>query len=73
MNIELFPSVIEMEEIIISTPFHKLQSENVMKVERKTVANLQSKGAVTLADGITTIAGVESITTGVSIGKPAGW
>lgn len=70
LNIELFPSVIEMEEIIISTPFHKLQSENVMKVERKTVANLQSKGAVTLADGITTIAGVESITTGVSIGKP---
>ena len=69
-NLQLIPSAIEMEEIIISTPFHKLQSENVMKVERKTIANLKSKGAVTLADGITTIAGVESITTGVSIGKP---
>ncbi|WP_027127004.1 TonB-dependent receptor [Gelidibacter mesophilus] len=66
----LIPSAIEMEEIIISTPFHKLQSENVMKVERKTIANLKAKGAVTLADGLTTIAGVESITTGVSIGKP---
>lgn len=70
LNLALIPSAIEMEEIIISTPFHKLQSENVMKVERKTIANLKSKGAVTLADGITTIAGVESITTGVSIGKP---
>ncbi|MEO8772981.1 MAG: TonB-dependent receptor [Gelidibacter sp.] len=70
LNFELVPSAIEMEEIIISTPFHKLQSENVMKVERKTIANLKSKGAVTLADGLTTIAGVESITTGVSIGKP---
>ena len=70
LNVELIPSAIEMEEIIISTPFHKLQSENVMKVERKTIATLKAKGAVTLADGITTIAGVESITTGVSIGKP---
>ncbi|RXJ45937.1 TonB-dependent receptor [Gelidibacter gilvus] len=70
LHLTLIPSAIEMEEIIISTPFHKLQSENVMKVERETVANLKAKGAVTLADGITTIAGVESITTGVSIGKP---
>ncbi|MBO3097881.1 TonB-dependent receptor [Gelidibacter pelagius] len=70
LNLAMIPSAIEMAEIIISTPFHKLQSENVMMVERKTIANLKSKGAVTLADGITTIAGVESITTGVSIGKP---
>ncbi|WP_299390861.1 TonB-dependent receptor [uncultured Gelidibacter sp.] len=69
-DINLIPSAIEMEEIIISTPFHKLQSENVMKVERATIANLKTKGAVTLADGITSIAGVESVTTGVSIGKP---
>ncbi|HUH26709.1 TonB-dependent receptor [Gelidibacter sp.] len=70
LHLALIPSAIEMEEIIISTPFHKLQSENVMKVERQTVANLKSKGAVTLSEGLTTIAGVESITTGVSIGKP---
>lgn len=70
LNIELAPSAIEIEEIIISTPFHKLQSENVMKVERKTISNLKSKGALTLAEGITTIAGVESISTGLSIGKP---
>lgn len=70
LHIKLIPSAIEMEEIIISTPFHKLQSDNVMKVERETVANLKAKGAMTLADGITSIAGVESVTTGVSIGKP---
>ena len=70
MLIELTSSAIEMEEIIISTPFHKLQSENVMKVEQEKVANLKAKGSVTLSDGITSIAGVESITTGVSIGKP---
>ena len=64
------PSALEMEEVIVSTPFHKLQSENVMKVERQTVNELQQKGAVNLSEGITNIPGVESVTTGLSIGKP---
>ena len=70
LNISLTPSAIEMEEIIISTPFHKLQSENVMKVEQKKIKDLNADGATTLAEGITDIAGVESVTTGLSIGKP---
>ena len=70
LNITLNPSVIEMQAVIVSTPFHKLQSENVMKVEQQSITNLKANGAVNLADGITNIAGVESVTTGVSIGKP---
>jgi iron complex outermembrane receptor protein len=70
INIRLIPSAIEMESIIISTPFHKLQSDNVMKVEQKTIQELKANGAITLSDGITNIAGVESISTGLSIGKP---
>jgi len=69
-NIAMAESAVEMEEVIISTPFHQLQSDNVMKVERVSVSDLNSKGAVTLADGITNIAGVESISTGIGIGKP---
>ncbi|WP_066218588.1 TonB-dependent receptor [Formosa haliotis] len=68
--ISIKTSAIEMEEVIISTPFHKLQRENVMKVERAKVGDLKASGAVTLAQGITDIPGVESITTGMSIGKP---
>jgi iron complex outermembrane receptor protein len=41
-----------------------------MKVEQKTVKDLKSSGAMTLSEGITNIAGVESVTTGLSIGKP---
>ena len=70
LQISLNPSAIEMEEVIVSTPFHQLQSENVMKVERESVSELNRKGAITLSDGITQIAGVESLTTGVGIGKP---
>jgi iron complex outermembrane receptor protein len=68
--IKLQASAIEMEAIIVSTPFHQLQSENVMKVVRQSVKEFQQKGAVTLADGITNLPGVESITTGAGIGKP---
>jgi len=70
LNIALFPSAIEMEEVIVSTPFHKLQRENVMKVEQAKVETMKKMGALTLSDGITNIAGVESVSTGVGIGKP---
>ncbi|MGB5698240.1 TonB-dependent receptor [Muriicola sp.] len=70
LNIVLTPSVIEMQEVIVSTPFHKLQRENVMKVEQEKMADLRTNGAITLADGIRSIAGVESVSTGIGIGKP---
>jgi iron complex outermembrane receptor protein len=69
-NIVMSESAVEMEEIIIATPFHKLQRDNVMKVERISVNEFTKAGATTLAEGITNIAGVESITTGMGIGKP---
>ena len=70
LTVTLVPYAIEMEETIVSTPFHKLQSENVMKVERRSIAALKTTGAATLAEGITGIAGVESVATGTGIGKP---
>ena len=69
-NFKLEESAVEMEEVIVSTPFHKLQSENVMKVERVSTEDLNLAGAITLADGIKNIAGVEIISTGTGIGKP---
>lgn len=70
LDIILAESVFEMDEVIVSTPFNKLQSENVMKVESKTVSQLQKQGAPTLIEGISTIAGVSQISTGTNIGKP---
>jgi iron complex outermembrane receptor protein len=70
LDVAMYSSAIEMEEVILSTPFHKLQRDNVMKVEQKKVSEIRSKGAVTLAEGITNIQGVNSFSTGISIGKP---
>jgi iron complex outermembrane receptor protein len=70
LDILLLPSAIEMEEVIVSTPFHKLQRENVMKVEFAKISALKTQGAPTLVEGIGTIPGVDVVSTGVGIGKP---
>jgi len=70
LNIQLFESVFHMDEVIVSTPFNKLQSENVMKVEHKTLASLEKKGGTTLIEGIASLAGVTNMSTGTGIGKP---
>lgn len=70
IDVELVESAVEMEEVIISTPFHRLQRENVMKVEQLSMEKINSLGSITLADGIKNISGVNIISTGTGIGKP---
>jgi iron complex outermembrane recepter protein len=70
LDIILKPSVLEMDEVIVSTPFNKIQSENVVKVAHKKIKTLLQKGGVTLIDGLATIPGVSQLSTGTSIGKP---
>ncbi len=70
INIQLAPSVFEMDEVIVSTAFNKLQSQNVMKVAHETMKNLSRKGTSTLIEGLATIPGVSQVSTGASIGKP---
>jgi hypothetical protein len=44
LNVTLEPTVFEMDAVIVSTAFNKIQSQNVMKVEHKTIKELQQKG-----------------------------
>lgn len=70
INIIMTESVFHMDEVIVSSPFHKIQSENVMKVEYKSIKSLQKNGEPTLIQGITALPGVEQFSTGTGIGKP---
>ena len=70
LDITLLEAVFTIDEVIISTPFNKLQSENVMKVERLTALAIKRTGSPTLMSGLEKIAGVSQISTGTSIGKP---
>lgn len=70
IDVTLEETIHQMDEVIVSTAFNKLQSQNVMKVEHQSVKSLQQKGTSTLIEGLATIPGVSQISTGTSIGKP---
>jgi len=70
VDIVLVQTPFQMDEVIVSTAFNKLQSQNVMKVEHESIKSLQQKGTATLIEGLATIPGVSQISTGTSIGKP---
>ncbi|HEY9169917.1 MAG TPA: TonB-dependent receptor [Lutibacter sp.] len=70
LNFTLEEAVFNMDEVIVSTVFNKLQSQNVMKVAHESIKTLQRKGTSTLIEGLATIPGVSQVSTGTSIGKP---
>ena len=45
-DVILEDNIVHMDEVIVSTAFNKLQSQNVMKVEHESVKSLQQKGAI---------------------------
>lgn len=70
LNVTLNEEVHQMDEVIVSTAFNKVQSQNVMKVEHQSMKSLSQKGTSTLIEGLATIPGVSQVSTGTSIGKP---
>ena len=70
LNVILEETIFQMDEVIVSTAFNKIQSQNVMKVEHQSIKELQRKGTATLIEGLATIPGVSQVSTGTSIGKP---
>ena len=70
LDIILEETVLHMDEVIVSTAFNRIQSQNVMKVEHASIKELQQKGTATLIEGLATIPGVSQVSTGTSIGKP---
>jgi len=70
LDIVLEETMHQMDEVIVSTAFNKLQSQNVMKVEHQSVKTMQQKGTATLIEGLATLPGVSQVSTGTSIGKP---
>ncbi|MGB0777383.1 MAG: TonB-dependent receptor [Flavobacteriaceae bacterium] len=70
ITITLEESIFGLDEIIVSTPFNQLQSQNVMKVESATAQQLKDMGSFDLGDGIAKMPGASQITSGTSLSKP---
>jgi len=68
INFQLHQTVLELEGVLISAPFHKLQKDNVMKVEKIKTADLTD--ANNLSEQLSQVPGVNQISTGGGIGKP---
>ena len=70
LNITLQEKEQHLDEVIVSTAFNKIQSQNVMKVEHQSVKEMRKNGNINLMDGLAETPGVSQISTGTSIGKP---
>ncbi len=70
LNIAMEEDVFELNEVIVSTPFSKLQKDNVMKVSRKTISSMEKQGIQSLMEGVSQVAGVSQLSTGTGISKP---
>jgi iron complex outermembrane receptor protein len=44
LNVMLEETIFEMDEVIVSTAFNKIQSQNVMKVEHESIKSLCKRG-----------------------------
>jgi len=69
ITIRLEPSQHQLQEITVSACGSHLQGENVMNVEQVSIGSIANSG-VSLTDKLTSIAGVDNMSTGLGIGKP---
>ncbi|MCL1934122.1 MAG: TonB-dependent receptor [Candidatus Azobacteroides sp.] len=67
--IYLLPSTHELQEIVVIDNDLRLQGENVMNVEKLNIKNEAVPG-ISLAEKLTSIAGIDNLSTGAGIGKP---
>ena len=67
--IYLLPSTHELREIVVVDNDLRLQYENVMNVEKLNIKN-EAVSGISLADKLTSIAGIDNLSTGAGIGKP---
>ena len=66
----MIPGHFDLEEILISTPMGNLRNENVVLVQVDNLDRLYDHGALTITEALTTMPGVERLSTGQGIGKP---
>jgi iron complex outermembrane receptor protein len=70
LDFELQQSVIETKEFVVSSVYHSSQDENPVDVIQFDSKQIQQSTAPTLMASLTSVAGVNMISTGTNIGKP---
>ena len=68
-TIYLQPSTHELQEVVVVDNGSRLQGENVMNVEKLSIKNGNAPN-ISLADKLSSIAGIDNLSSGAGIGKP---
>ncbi len=68
--LHLTPSHFELKELVVSAPSGKLDDVSVVNVSHKSLSNPSIENASSLVTSLSTIPGVDQISTGTGIGKP---
>ena len=70
LKFELTPSHYKLRELVVSVPAGKLDEVSIVGVEHKSLSFSALGGETSLASALSSIPGVEQISTGAGIGKP---
>ncbi len=68
--VQMDSQVIEFDEVVVSTPFHKIQSENITKVSSLQLSKTSPINRTRLPEALQNIPGLRQQSTGNGIGKP---
>ena len=68
--LKLEASHITLEDVTVSVPGGKLNTENIVAIENRKIKELYTSSPTNLSTAIAEIPGVEQITVGASVGKP---
>lgn len=68
--LKLEASHIALEDVTVSVPGGKLNTENIVAIENRTIKELYISSPTNLSTAIAEIPGIEQITVGASVGKP---
>ena len=70
LNIEMEPTLLQTEEVVVSGSTHSTQHENALKIELIKSKDLLSAGTPTFTEAMTQIPGVDMISKGTGVAKP---
>lgn len=70
INIELEPTILQTEEVVVSGGTHSTQHDNAIKIELVQGGELAYSGSPTLIESISKVPGVDMIAKGPGVAKP---
>ncbi|TKG90747.1 TonB-dependent receptor [Puteibacter caeruleilacunae] len=70
LNVEMEPSILQAEEVVVSGGTYSSQHENSIKIELMSAKKVESYGSPSFIESLTALPGVDMISKGAGVAKP---